>query len=294
LVELSVSSGLGARFIAESGALDCAFVLVDVGVRGGIHPRWHALEPAMEVYGFDAIAEVDAPNARHHYFKLALGNYDGDCMLYVPDNLYEARVSAGGTHKVPIARLDTLWVAGTIPPADFIKIDCEGYEPEVLTGAAEYLQASNLLGADIESHFHVGTSLPYSHFAAVNTVLVDRQLRVADLALQSAHGFDQPWNGTCNVLFTRHLLDEHNSANRPEMDFSPTTILKTIAIFDVYGLVGPAVALTRKFRHVISRRLDADALHKKLILSPQVKAIEEHLPHLGLGLWTRAKRWLGR
>lgn len=24
------------------------------------------------------------------------------------------------------------------------------------------------------------------------------------------------------------------------------------------------------------------------------KALQDHLPHLGLGLWTRAKRWLGR
>ena len=159
-MELSESAGLGASFIAKSGALDSAFVLVDVGVRGGIHPRWRALEPVIEVYGFDAVAEVASPNERHHYFTLALGNYDGECTLYVPDNLYEARIAAAGTHKAPIARLDTLWAKGMVPPADFIKIDCEGYEPEVLAGAAAYLQASNVLGADIESHFHVRPSLP--------------------------------------------------------------------------------------------------------------------------------------
>jgi FkbM family methyltransferase len=292
-VELSESSGLGANFIAKSGALDSAFVLVDVGVRGGIHPRWHALEPALEVYGFDPIADVRAPNERHHYFTLALGNYDGECTVYVPDNLYEARVTAAGTHKVPIARLDTLWAKGMIAPADFIKIDCEGYEPEVLAGAAAYLRAGNLLGADIESHFHVRASLPYSHFAAVNTIFVERQLRVADLALQGAQHADQPWNGTCNVLFSRHLLDERNAGRRGDPDLSPTTILKTIAIFDLYGLAGPALALTREFRDVIADRIDAEALHKKLMLSPRVKALEARLPHLGLGIWTRAKRWLG-
>jgi FkbM family methyltransferase len=293
-VELSESPGLGASFIAKSGALDSAFVLVDVGVRGGIHPRWRALEPAIEVYGFDAIAEVGAPNARHHYFKLALGNYDGDCMVHVPDNLYEARVSAAGTHKAPIARLDTLWAKGVIPAADFIKIDCEGYEPEVLTGATAYLEASNLVGADIESHFHVSPSLPYSHFTAVNTILVERRLRVADLAFEGAQDADRPWNGTCNVLFSRHLLDERKAGRPGDIDLSPGTILKTIAIFDVYGLIGPAVALTREFRDVIAKRIDADTLHNKLILSPKVKAFEGRLPHLGLGLWTRARRWLGR
>jgi FkbM family methyltransferase len=156
-VELSESAGLAASFIAKSGALDGAFVLVDIGVRGGIHPRWRPLEPVLEVYGFDALAEVVAPNDRHHYFKLALGDYDGQCTVHVPDNPYETRVSADGAHRVPIAKLDTLWAKGALPPADFIKIDCEGYEPEILTGAAAYLKASELLGADIESHFHVGT-----------------------------------------------------------------------------------------------------------------------------------------
>ncbi len=296
-MELSANPGLAASFIAKSGALDGAFVLVDVGVRGGIHPRWLPLEPAMDIYGFDAIAEVDAPTARHHYFKLALGNFDGECLVHVPANPYEARVSADGGHRVPIARLDTLWAKGTLPPADFIKVDCEGYEPEVLAGGADYLQASNLLGADIESHFHVGPTLPHSHFAAINAPLLERRLRVADLALSRALDADQPWNGTCNVLFARHLLDERNSVAAGAVGaagLSPSTILKTIAIFDVYGLVGPAIALAREFREIISTRLDADLLAKKLVLSPRMGALERHLPHLGFGLWTRAKRRLGR
>jgi FkbM family methyltransferase len=288
-VELSVSPGLAASFIAKSGALESAFVLVDVGVRGGIHPRWRPLEPVLEVYGFDAIAEVGAPNRRHHYFKLALGDYDGECKLHVPDNPYESRVSPDGAHRVPIARLDTLWAKGIVPPADFIKIDCEDYEPEILAGGAAYLQASDLLGADIESHFHVRPRLPYSHFAAINAVLIDRRLRVADLTLSRALSAEQPWNGTCNVLFSRQLLDE-----RRDGEPAPGAILKTIAIFDVYGLFGPAVALARGFRDVISKRIDADALHKKLTISPRIRALERYLPHLGLGLWTRAKNRLAR
>jgi FkbM family methyltransferase len=293
-MELAESPGLAASFIAASGALDDAFVLVDVGVRGGIHPRWLPLEPAMEIYGFDAVAEVSPPNTRHHYFKLALGDYDGECTLHVPANPYEARVSSTGTHKAPIARLDTRWAKRMLPPADFIKIDCEGYEPEVLAGATEYLKASNLLGADIESHFHVRPGLPYSHFAAVNTVLTERRLRVADLVLGRALDASEPWNGTSNVLFSRHLLDERRANGAGDAELSLNTILKTIAIFDVYGLVGPAVALTREFRDVIAPKIDPAALHKKLVFSSRMGALAGHLPHLGLGLWTRAKKWLGR
>jgi FkbM family methyltransferase len=288
-VELSESPGLGASFIARSGALDSAFVLVDIGVRGGIHRRWRPLEPVLEVYGFDALAEVGAPNQRHHYFKLALGDYDGECKFHIPDNPYEGRVSADGAHKVPIARLDTLWANGTLPPADFIKIDCENYEPQILAGGAAYLKAGDLLGADIESHFHVSPQLPYSHFAAINTALTERRLRVADLTLSRALSAEQPWNGTCNVLFARRLLDEPRHSEP-----APGTILKTIAIFDVYGLVGPAAALTRAFHEVISERIDAERLYKKLTVAPRIGMIERYLPHLGHGLWTHAKNWLAR
>jgi FkbM family methyltransferase len=288
-VELSESLGLAASFIARSGALDNVFVLVDIGVRGGIHNRWLPFEPAMEVYGFDAIAEVTPPNERHHYFKIALGDRDGECMFHVPDNPYEGRVSSDGAYKVPIARLDTLWAKGNLPLADFIKIDCEGYEPEILTGAVEYLKACNLLGADIESHFHVRPGLPYSHFAAVNAALVERRLRVADLTLSRALSAEQPWNGTCNVLFSRHLLDEHRDG-----PLLASTILKMIALFDLYGLLGPAIALAREFQDVISPRIDTNALCKKLSLSPRIAGVQKFLPHLGLGLWNRAKSRLAR
>ncbi len=288
-MELSESAGLAARYIAQSGALESEFILVDIGVRGGIHPRWRPLEPVLQVYGFDAVAEVSSPNPRHRYFKLALGSYDGECAFHVPTNPYEGRVAADGAHKVPIARLDTLWADRRLPSADFIKIDCENYEPEILAGGVEYLKASSLIGADIETHFHVLPGLPYTHFAAINAALTDCGLRMADLTLSRALGADQPWNGTANALFSRHLLD-------PFHDSAPTAdvVLKTVAVFDIYGLSGPAIAVAEKFRHVFAARIDADALLKKLSISPRAATLERYLPHLGLGLWTRAKARLAR
>jgi FkbM family methyltransferase len=35
-------------------------------------------------------------------------------------------------------KLDTLLAEGAIPPADFIKIDCEGFEPAVLKVPATF------------------------------------------------------------------------------------------------------------------------------------------------------------
>jgi len=301
-MELSTGAGVAANFIAESGVLDSPFVLVDVGARDGIHIRWRPFESAMEVYGFDAIADIQAPNERHRYFKLALGNYDGESLFHVPDNLYEARVSPDGTQKVPIAKIDTLWAREKLPLADFIKIDCEGHEPDILKGADEYLAASNILGADIETNFHVSPTLPFSHFAEIHAPLLKQRLLVANFAFESAAGKSiLPWCGTCNVLFARHFVNERNHSNcyamrPPDPNPSPDAILKTIALLDVYALKAPAITLVREFRDVISSRLDPNTVYKKLIVSDPIPSlvIDRYLPHLGLGLWTRAKRFAYR
>jgi hypothetical protein len=54
------------------------------------------------------------------------------------------------------------------------------------------------------------------------------------------------------------------------------------------------VALTREFRDVIAELINVDTLHKKLTMSPRIATFERYLPHLGLGLWSRARKWLAR
>lgn len=299
-MELSVGAGRAAKFIAASGALATRFVLVDIGARDGIHPRWAPFEPAMEVYGFDPIADIPAPNDRHRYLKLAIGATDGTCRFVVPDNLYEARISAEGTHHVPIARLDTLWDQQKLPPADFIKIDCEGHELEVLRGAPRYLQAGNLLGADVETSFHVTPAHEESHFVAINAPFVAERLLVAELAFGSARVGNQRWNGTCNVLLARHLIHEHShpehyTLRAPESQPSPDAILKLIAVFDVYDLAGAATGLLNKFSETLADRIDVPELRNRLIPPPRPPrlpstALDRFLPHLGLGIWTGVKR----
>jgi FkbM family methyltransferase len=301
-MELKIGSGRAARLIAEAGALERPFVLVDIGVRDGIHLRWEAFEPVLQVYGFDAIAEVPAPNERHRYFKLAIGDFDGECLFDVPENRYEARISSAGSVAVRMAKLDTLWSNGSLPTADFIKIDCEGYEPEILRGAARYLAASNVLGADVETNFNISPTLPSSHFVAIAEPLVAQRLLLADLAFSAASlPSELPWPGTCNVLFSRNFINERDHRENyvmrnPEVSPTADEILKMIAIFDLYCLSGPARALLTRFQDVVERRIDTAAL-LKCLLQDRLSAgyaFERFIPHLGLGLWSGAKRLLGR
>ena len=43
-------------------------------------------------------------------------------------------------------KLDTLMAQSVVTRADFIKVDCEGFEPAVLRGAREFLSQGGALG----------------------------------------------------------------------------------------------------------------------------------------------------
>jgi FkbM family methyltransferase len=139
--ELSMGLGRGAHLIAQSGALTSPLTLIDIGARDGIHRRWAPLTAVLDVYGYDASVQVTSNNPRHHYIKAAIGDYDGEARIEL-HNGYEAKVSSTGSITVAMYRLDTLYARGDLPKADFIKVDCEGYEPEILRGAQAYLAAS--------------------------------------------------------------------------------------------------------------------------------------------------------
>jgi FkbM family methyltransferase len=285
--ELLRGLGRGAGFIAESGALTSPFVLVDIGVRGGIHPRWASVAAVLDVYGYDASVQVEASSPRHRYVMAAIGERDGEACIEL-HNGYEAKVSATGSIVVPMHRLDTLYARGDLPRADFIKIDCEGYEPRILDGAREYLSASLLLGADVETTFNVTPAAHGSHFVEMFKSLNRYDLFVADFAFESATDFSKlPWPGTCNALFTRKLQGQP----------SAEAVLKLIAICDLYGLYAQARTLIVAYRALLEPRLDVAKL--LAVMSPSKLSLwivdldrspRRFVPHLGLGIWSTARR----
>src|SRR5262245_19420628 len=149
-------------------------VVIDVGVMGGEHPRWNLFGPEHSVvYGFDALKEVvdeltRAPRANRHYRWCALGNEDGEAQLYynVPAPQGSSLYPEGGgesmhaverrneLRRVPVRRLDSLLEAGEIAAPDFLKIDVEGAEEQVLLGATRLL-ATPLLGLELETSLSV-------------------------------------------------------------------------------------------------------------------------------------------
>lgn len=278
----NVSSRM-TRWLVSSGLLTTPFVLIDVGVQGGISPRWDALQDHLVIYGFDLLEEVVADlsragDSRCHYFAVGLTDYDGEVDISVPANRYEAQLNAfaeGERRRIPVRRLDTLFKEGALTPADFIKLDCEGYEPLVLRGASDYFAASNLVGVDTESNFNLSPVIPNAHFCECSAALVRQRLMVFDFEFNRVPVGNSPTltstsvhrPAVLNVLFARNLVQERDSPTSyihraAELPVDMQTILKCAIVFEAYGLLEWACHLLRSFAGQIGAGLDIDkAVH---------------------------------
>jgi FkbM family methyltransferase len=282
--------------------------VIDVGVQGGEHPRWELLGDQVRVYGFDAISEavdrikkVNADRPNRVYRATALGDEDGEREFFVGTNtfsssFYHADWSGGvaahgdgapGPRMVEIRRLDSLFAAGEIPAADYIKIDCEGFEPEVLRGARTYLGCSNILCVTAETAFDINWVYPRTAFAEINDIVVQHRLSVFDLncvryrrpayvAARAKH----PWSpadpmhdapdldvgqpGTFDFVFCRDFVAEDIYPNKfPKVAGSVTSptvdkLIKSMINFELHGLMDCAVDLGDHFHSLLQERLDAD------------------------------------
>ena len=122
--------------------VDKKIISVDIGANFGL---WsHSLERAfMENFAIEPIdlhckfLKINAPCTT--VIQTALGSENGTIrMKRNTENYGKTRVDDSGETTVPIQRLDDL----NLPSADFIKIDVEGFEYNVLVGGEQYIKSS--------------------------------------------------------------------------------------------------------------------------------------------------------
>jgi FkbM family methyltransferase len=277
------------KWLVRAGLLRESFVLIDVGVLGGENPRWHVLGDHLIVHGFDAIKEkVDElaktnKAATRTYHALAIGDEDGEREFYFkpsnPSNSSFFESFFLGTARdvqarlVPVRRLDTLLREGVIPRADFLKVDVEGFELDVLRGGSALL--AGVLGVEAETNFSASEARPESPFAVAQKLLLRDRLILADLNFdriprasyhEACRLRGQPGLGDAcgkptifNVLFCRDLAAERDSS-RTESRPNPSVdqVLKSVVIYELFGLNDIAVDTIVKYSAALSSRVDID------------------------------------
>jgi len=149
---------------------------LDIGARGGVHDVIEPIASLTSVFGFEPdqsecerinqLHSIESPYANFKLFDIAL--YDNNCdvtlnlmncdtnhSLLKPNSDFVDRYnmhskwSVIGQHRLKASRLDDVWLEyqrkETKPSAaDFIKIDTQGTEFEILDGATELLKKDTI------------------------------------------------------------------------------------------------------------------------------------------------------
>ncbi len=151
------------------------FAVVDVGARGGFEGHWSFYGDQIKLIGFEPdIEECERLNQRtslteNRYFPIALHQNRGKRPFYVtaylpasgfyqPDMKFwrrfpdEKNLTLNKIVEVDTIDLDTVAIENRLGSIDFIKLDVEGAELDVLKGAEKTLKKS-VFGLSIEVAF---------------------------------------------------------------------------------------------------------------------------------------------
>jgi FkbM family methyltransferase len=286
------------KWAVRTDVLRTPFVVVDIGVQGGANPRWDLLGDHLIVHGFDAIKEVvealqreHKRDAKRHYHWIAAGPADEERVFYFnaanpcSSSFYAQGADRFGIHEgrveqartVLVRRLDMLLSEGTIDRPDFLKVDVEGFEKDVLLGASETL--SSVLGVEVESSFDISPSYPKSHFGTMQEMLLERFLLVFDinfnrvpratfqqaLARKGLLPIGDLWSvgrpATLNVLFCRNLIDEADHSENYATAPTPVSVdqlIKMMIVYELHGLNDVAIDTAQRFGDILAPRVDVE------------------------------------
>jgi len=276
-------------------------VIVDVGARWGFNQEWKVFGDSLRVFCFEADKEEcerlnASSSANVRYLPYALGGASGEAALYhtrlsASTGLYRTNWQYFSrllnrdnaiVEKEETVRLTTLAEAlrlAGVPSIDFLKLDVEGAELDVIRGAGEYVDSPRLLGVLSEFRFHpeINGSPPFwqldAHLQKLGFRLFDMHFShqsrrvlpyegLADYRLPNGERFfaytvhGQIMDG--DVLYFRDLLVPANSSIRALA--TPIQLLKMACLMELYELSDCAAEVIIEHRERLSSVVDCDRL----------------------------------
>lgn len=254
---------------------DLSITLVDIGSRGGLDEDLSSIRQYVHAIGFEPDpAEADRlsslPNTgwkSSKHLPPAIGASDGAATLYVPDspegasmrphnedmiklfgyeNLHRDRREIAITART----LDSLQLSGELPRADYLKIDIEGVELEVLQAGRQTL--ANCVAIKVECSF-LEQRVAQARTWEVATFLEADGFHIVDI--HDLHRWrrrplpSNPYKARAPMLYSRGQISQCDliAFRWPDSSTSPRNILRTIIIASALGYFDFAVNLMREF-----------------------------------------------
>jgi len=156
----SIEQQLLRKYSAGAVAIERGDVVVDIGSNIGEFTRGAAelasiviaIDPDPSPLGCLTHNVAGLPNVRTE--QVALGAQDGEATLYVSSARSDSSLvepTQRWTHKitVPMLTLKSLMARHSLTSVDFLKVEAEGLEPEILHGAREVLHAIRKVAVDV-------------------------------------------------------------------------------------------------------------------------------------------------
>jgi FkbM family methyltransferase len=276
------------------------FSLVDVGASGGIAPHWQAFGASLRAVGFDPLVkEVDRLNATQpssnvRYCAPLVGYHRYAELLPdhpVPNNDAFWRSSSVRAQKLLSCKYAQTYFDQTHdgvvtsdlvepdeyflkpPPAnvDFIKIDTDGHDFEVLLGAKELLVQAPVLGLLVEAPFLGPLHKSVTLFSNMDVFLSELGFSIFDIEPRRYTRTELPkqfqWRQPANtldgqVLWADCLYLRDAAINEYEkfwnLSLSASKLLKLCCLYELFSLQDCAAELLVKYRGRLAGVVDID------------------------------------
>jgi len=237
--------------------------LVDIGARDGVDNRWLLLGDRLFVIGFEPDQEECASLAssvngsRSLFLPTALSNHTGGIEFhicsrqetsscYVPNHLFLKRFPQAerfdvlSKREITVDTLDNILADRVNQPVDFIKIDVQGFERNILEGGRK--KAGEAFGIEVEVEFselYKGQPL----FSDVDVLVRDLGFTLFDLRPCYWKRTERPCKGAGQMVFADALYFKDAIAS----NCIPHNPGASIAICSVYQKFDYAMELARFF-----------------------------------------------